>query len=148
MNSDGLSVISGGRYDSLAAAIGHKSTVPGIGWAAGVDRIANAMEESWQPNKDVHIGVVYLTPELGIEALKLCNTLAQNDLHNLKIHIRSDGSTVKDQLKYINKQSVNYCIFLGPDELSTQTVRLKDFSTSEQETVPIESLIDIIKGNI
>jgi len=47
MNSDGLSVISGGRYDSLAAAIGHKSTVPGIGWAAGVDRIANAMEESW-----------------------------------------------------------------------------------------------------
>ena len=104
MDSDGLSMLSGGRYDTLANAIGHKSQVPGIGWAAGVDRIANVMEESlWQPDVEINVGVVYIEPELGIEALKFCNMLAEKDNINLKIHIRADGSALKDQLKYISK---------------------------------------------
>ena len=75
--------------------------MPGIGWAAGVDRIANVIEDKWAEPPAVKVGVVYLDPEHALETLKLCSYLANES--GIQLIFRLDGVKVKEQLKYIDK---------------------------------------------
>jgi histidyl-tRNA synthetase len=45
LGAQGGAVIAGGRYDGLIAAMGGPDT-PGIGWAAGVERLALLLDET------------------------------------------------------------------------------------------------------
>jgi histidyl-tRNA synthetase len=69
-------VLAGGRYDGLSKAIGYKSEIPGIGWAAGVDRLANILLDTPSNllsarDQTLSIGIVTITPGELAPALKL-----------------------------------------------------------------------------
>ena len=39
-------LIGGGRYDSLAGMLGGRNSIPGFGWAAGLDRLSHFLPSS------------------------------------------------------------------------------------------------------
>ena len=65
-------VLAGGRYDGLIGSLGGPET-PGVGWAAGVERLAMLIEE---PAKEtVDIAVVAESDEFGLAAVALVSKL-------------------------------------------------------------------------
>ena len=52
-------MLAGGRYDYLPSSFGYPHALPAIGWAAGIDRITDAVEYLTKLNmlkvKDGHI---------------------------------------------------------------------------------------------
>jgi histidyl-tRNA synthetase len=70
-------VLAGGRYDGLIEALGGPST-PGMGWAAGVERLAMLLEEPI--SEQLQVAVVAENSERELEAVKLTNALRRAGL--------------------------------------------------------------------
>ncbi|MEI9927160.1 MAG: histidine--tRNA ligase [Sphingomonas sp.] len=65
-------VLAGGRYDGLMESLGGLAT-PGVGWAAGVERLAMLIAE---PKKErPEVAVVAEHPELELQALQVLSAL-------------------------------------------------------------------------
>jgi histidyl-tRNA synthetase len=65
-------VLAGGRYDGLIGSLGGPET-PGVGWAAGVERLAMLIEE---PSKEeVDVAVIAESDEFGLAAVSLVSAL-------------------------------------------------------------------------
>ena len=52
---------------------------------------------------------------------------------------------MKAQLKYANKIHAKYVIILGDDELAKQEAIIRFMETSEQETVPLNDVVNLIQ---
>ncbi|KAJ2748159.1 hypothetical protein IWQ56_007538, partial [Coemansia nantahalensis] len=55
-------VLAGGRYDGLTAALGGAASLPGVGWAMGTERLALLLDDSQVPSSPPPIPVL-VAPE-------------------------------------------------------------------------------------
>ncbi len=140
----GLTVGGGGRYDGLVEELGG-SSLPGIGFGMGIERILLAMEKNSidipQPNScDVYLGSI--GNDANIKALELTTTLRTSG-----IFAECDivGRSVKAQMKYANKINAKFSLVLGDNEIATNSVSVKAMATGESTTVSVSELCDYIK---
>ncbi len=137
-------VCGGGRYDNLAEAIGGDPT-PGVGFAAGVERIVLSMEQQGcdfgpQPRTDVYVA------SAGEES----RTMAFEVMHKLRnAGISSDmdflNRSLKAQFKTANTSGVRYVCVIGEDELRSGKVTLKDMGTGEQQTLTMNEGLEYLE---
>lgn len=140
-------VCGGGRYDNLSEAIGGPD-LPGVGFAAGLERIVLIMEQQGcdfgeEPHLDVY--VVAAEKELEIEVMSLVS-----DLRTAGIRADMDfmGRGMKAQFKSaVNKGASHVCI-VGGSELSRGVVTVKDLDKSEQSEIARNEVVSYIKQNI
>ena len=126
-------VLAGGRYNGLVAAMGGTET-PGTGWAAGVDRIAMMLEAP--PEAIRPIAIVPVSSNVEPEALRLAQELRQE---GYVIELGYRGNLSK-RLKRANKLSAVAAILLGEDEIAKDSVTLRDLDSGEQESVSLKTL--------
>jgi histidyl-tRNA synthetase len=126
-------VIAGGRYDGLVAAMGGPDT-PGIGWAAGVERLAILLDET--PEVPRPIAVVPIGERAELAALQLAEELRRAG-HAVEFGFRGK---VGQRLKNAARQHARFAVLLGEDELAADQVVLRDLDRGEQETVARDSL--------
>ena len=126
-------VLAGGRYNGLVAAMGGTET-PGTGWAAGVDRIAMMLEAP--PEAIRPIAIVPVSSNVEPEALRLAQELRQE---GYVIELGYRGNLSK-RLKRANKLSAVAAILLGEDEIAKDSVTLRDLASGEQESVSLKTL--------
>ncbi|MGH6900171.1 MAG: histidine--tRNA ligase [Geminicoccaceae bacterium] len=122
-------VVAGGRYDGLVATMGGPDT-PGIGWAAGVERLAMLLAET--PAVPRPIAVVPIGDDATLAALQLAEELRAAG-HRVEFGFRGK---VGQRLKRAAQQNARYALLLGEDELAAGTVVLRDLDRSEQREVP------------
>ncbi len=128
-------VLAGGRYDGLVSAMGGAET-PGVGWAAGIERLAMLIADA--PGAQRPIAVV---PVGGG---------AETAAFNLAQELRRDGFTVdigyggnlSRRMKRANKLRARLAVILGEDEIRAGTVTVRDLDTGEQEEVALRGLRD------
>ena len=128
-------VLAGGRYDGLVSAMGGAET-PGVGWAAGIERLAMLIADA--PGAQRPIAVV---PVGGG---------AETAAFNLAQELRRDGFTVdigyggnlSRRMKRANKLRARLAVILGEDEIRAGTVTVRDLETGEQEEVALRGLRD------
>jgi len=131
-------VLAGGRYDSLSEIMGGPA-LPGVGWAAGIERIDLLLDQTPEPARP--ISIIPIGPEAEKEAIKLAHTLRQNDL---AINSKNSGN-LKSRMKYANKVNAQMAILIGEDELKNQSAVVKNLDTGTQETVPLSNLTPYLK---
>ena len=154
-------LLGGGRYDGLSEMLGGPRA-PGIGFAIGEDRLiltlqaqieadkqaAEAAQQSGAPFMPAHLGHEWAAPKLDAYIAPL--TPAQNPAAlALAKELRSAGLTIEvgDGSFKLRKSFdtadtlARHIILLGEDELSTNTVTLKTFSTGTQIKVRRSELI-------
>jgi histidyl-tRNA synthetase len=122
-------VLAGGRYDGLVAAMGGPDT-PGIGWAAGVERLAMLLAET--PATARPIAVVPIGDGTTLAALQVAEELRAAG-HHVELGFRGK---VGQRLKRAAQQNARYAILLGEDELAAGKVILRDLDRGEQQEVP------------
>jgi histidyl-tRNA synthetase len=126
-------VIAGGRYDGLIAAMGGPDTA-GIGWAAGVERLALLLDQT--PAVPRPLAVVPIGDGVELDALRLAEEL-RRDGHGVEFGFRGK---LGQRLKRAAGHHARFAILLGEDELAAHQVVLRDLDRGEQETVPRAAL--------
>ena len=130
-------LLAGGRYDGLFELMG-ASSIPAIGFAAGIERIA-ALIDSDKLNVDADIKLVFLIP-IGLNALNLCPKIAGI--------VRSQGinadfvynNNVAKQMQRANKMQATHTVIFGDEEIASNLVRLKDMKSGDESTISIDEI--------
>ncbi len=128
-------VMAGGRYDGLLAQMGGPDT-PGVGWAAGIERLAMMAKEVPAPKRPV--AVIPVGAETEAEAFRLAHRLRGA---GFKIEIGYRGNMSR-RLKRANKLNACAAVIVGPDELAHDAATVRDLDSGEQSEVPLGSLIE------
>jgi histidyl-tRNA synthetase len=118
-------VLAGGRYDGLVATMGGPDT-PGIGWAAGVERLAMLLDQT--PAAPRPVAVVPIGEAVELAALQLAEELRAAGLA-AEMDFRGK---IGQRLKRAAQRGARHAVLLGEDELAKGTVVLRDLERGEQ----------------
>ena len=116
----------GGRYDGLIEQIGGSPT-PGMGWAAGVERMLLAGQPPPLAAVPLDLYVAYAKPELRGAAFRLAAD-ARKWGHSAQVELA--GRSLKGQLKTAGRAGARYVAILGDEGIA-----LKDMESGEQRVV-------------
>jgi histidyl-tRNA synthetase len=128
-------VMGGGRYDGLVGLMGGPET-PGVGWAAGIERLAMLIAEP--PGLARPIAVVPVGEAAEFPALRLAEALRRAGF----VIDQGYSGNVGRRLKRANKIAARAAILLGEDELKRDAATVRDLDSGEQVSVPLVSLED------
>ena len=140
-SSDALGAQSGvgggGRYDGLMEIIGGPPT-PGMGWAAGVERIllSSPPPPVAQPPLDLY--VAFVGPEYEAAAFQLAAD-ARRAGHAARLEL--GGRSLKGQLKQADRAGARFVAIIGEEGTS-----LKDMESGEQKIVEADAVMHYIRG--
>jgi len=129
-------VAGGGRYDKLIELLGGPPT-PGIGWAAGVERMLLASPGQPVAAPPLDLYVAYAGPEHRTAAFKLAAD-ARRAGHAARVEL--GGRSLKGQLKQADRAGARYVAILRDDGTA-----LKDMETGEQRTVAPDTVMHHIR---
>ncbi len=142
-----IALAGGGRYDGLVKLLGGKD-IPGVGFAIGLDRIVNLMEEKGikVPVRNRPLVFLIQLGELGKKkSLKLFEQLRRAGLEMTNSFSRN---TMKAQLKRADKAGARFALILGQKEALDDTIIIRDMESSSQEIVPLSKVIEKLKKKI
>ncbi|MBF0093836.1 MAG: histidine--tRNA ligase [Alphaproteobacteria bacterium] len=128
-------VLAGGRYDGLIKMMGGPQT-PGIGWAAGVERLAMLLEAPPAPLRP--IAVVPVGAQAERTALVLAHRLRRAAF---AVDLGYSGNPAK-RMKRADKIGARAAVIFGEDELARDAVTVRDLETGEQQLVAMSALED------
>ncbi len=135
----------GGRYDDLIHMIGGKP-VPGIGFAAGLERIVLnlKMQSINVPAAErPAIFIACMGGDARTEAARLSSTLRGEGIPLL---MSSGERSLKAQLRHANTAGVRYAAIIGGDEMQAGTVMVRNMETGEQQEMLPEELVTLLKA--
>ncbi len=128
-------VMGGGRYDGLIELMGGPA-MPGVGWAAGIERLAMLIAEP--PRLARPIAVLPVGEASEAAALRLSERLRRA---GFTVDQGYSGNLAR-RLKRANKIDARIALLLGEDELKREAVTVRDLDTGEQSEVPMAGLED------
>ena len=132
-------VLGGGRYDGLIEGMGGPST-SGIGWAAGVERLAMLIEAPKNLNKS--ISIIYTSDNMLLTAQYYTEKLRHSGFQTNLIY----SGSMKKQLKKANKIGSVIAVIFGEDEFKKDNLILRNLKESKQKEIKIENLIQEVKN--
>jgi histidyl-tRNA synthetase len=136
-------VAGGGRYDGLIEEIGGSPT-PGIGFAAGLERVLIALEKQTvlQAEKvPLNAFIVAADENAEVVAFNLMTNLRHK---NISANMDFAKRSLKAQMKQAAKSGAKFALIIGEDEIKNSTVTMKNLETSEQETISISEIAEKI----
>ncbi len=133
----------GGRYDNLIEQLGGKPA-PAIGFATGMERIVLNLRKQQVDVPDIArpgLFIACLGDEARSAAMKLAGDLRQK---NIPVLMATGDRSLKAQLRQANGLGVDYAAIIGEDEVKSQNVTLRQMATSEQQTVAMNKLAELL----
>ncbi|MGE4528924.1 MAG: histidine--tRNA ligase [Rhodospirillaceae bacterium] len=128
-------VMAGGRYDGLVKLMGGPQT-PGVGWAAGVERLSMLLAEPPAEGRPVAMIPAGNDPVIKREAMILSERLRRA---GFSVDMGFSGNMGK-RMKRANKLSAKVAVILGEDERLARAVTLRDLDSGEQATVSLDRM--------
>ncbi|MEA2312464.1 MAG: histidyl-tRNA synthetase [Solirubrobacteraceae bacterium] len=129
----------GGRYDGLMEQIG-APPMPGMGWAAGVERMLLSSPAPPVAPPPLDLYVAYAGQEHRAAAFQLAAD-ARRAGHAARLELA--GRSLKGQLKQADRTGARYVAILGDEGTS-----LRDMETGEQKTVDPATVMHHIRGQL
>jgi histidyl-tRNA synthetase len=126
-------VMGGGRYDGLIEIMGGPPT-PGVGWAAGIERMAMMLTQL--PAARRPIAVVPVEAKAEALAAKLAEQLRRA---GFAVEL-GYGGNIGRRLRRANKLGAAAAVILGEDELAKGEASLRDLDSGEQVAVALAEL--------
>lgn len=136
-------VLGGGRYDGLVAEFGG-GKVPGIGFAAGIERLLLLLESTGEIKNEDGL-TVYVAPmgdDARVKAFELVSMLRKSGVIADTDYMNRG---IKAQFKYADKLGARFVAVIGSDELSRGAVKLKNMLSGEEKEVPFQELAEFLK---
>jgi histidyl-tRNA synthetase len=125
--------MGGGRYDGLVELMGGPA-LPGVGWAAGIERLAMLIAPPPAPPSPVALVPIGQVGETA--ALKLAEDLRGQ---GFTIDLGYSGNLAR-RLRRANRINAFAAILLGDDELARGAATLRNLNNGTQSETPLGEL--------
>ncbi len=135
----------GGRYDKLAKEVGGRD-VPGLGFALGYERCVLALEAAgskFSAPGGLDLFVACVDDSVRERAFGLVQECRDAGIATEMDH---QDRSLKSQFKLADKLNAARVAVLGPDELGQGAARLRNMDTHEEELVPLDLLVEKLRG--
>ena len=123
-------VLAGGRYDGLIETMGGPRT-PGVGWAAGIDRLADLTPKNLAVKPNLLVAIVGADEQGEAESVAVAHEIRSR---NIKTENILSGKMAKKMQK-ANKLGAQYAVIIGSSEVASKKVTLKNLITGEQTLI-------------
>ena len=137
------SICSGGRYDDLAGYYTTKK-LPGVGISIGLTRLFYQLNE----NKIIEASKKSIADAIIISMIDdysyAANVATEFRKAGINTQLYTENKKIKAKFKYADKLEIPYVIVVGEDEISNNTITLKDMKKGEQREIKVEEAIKII----
>ncbi len=130
-------LLGGGRYDGLISTLGGPD-IPGIGWAAGIERIAMLMGKTENLTNNIHIAIT--SEKFKDHLLKVIKHFRENEISfywNYKYNL-------KKSLSRANQNKSKFIVIIGENEYKNDFFTLKKLDTGEQFELNINEITNFI----
>ena len=125
-------ILAGGRYDKLISMISSRD-IPGIGWAAGVERLMDliTIEDEKSKSKNKILFAVQ-------DETYLINNRILKQIYNFKYnHEVRVNKNIKKLFSYADKNNFSFILLIGEEEINSNKIILKDLKNKSQQTFEI-----------
>ena len=126
-------VLGGGRYNGLAEKLGGKN-IPGVGFSAGIERIALIYED--EQIKNNKIALICLDDNNTVEMLKISEKIRNSNIFCILI----EKGNLNKKMKVANKLGCNFVVICGPNEFKKGEYVLKDMDNGKQRLLKIKNI--------
>jgi histidyl-tRNA synthetase len=127
----------GGRYDGLVEQLGGPHT-PGVGWAAGVERIMLASRATMDDPAGTRAYVVVAKPDRRRQAFGLVRSLRAA---GVIAEMEQAGRSFKGQMKQADRVGATHAVIVG------DSIEVKEMATGEQREVgSVEDAVGAVAG--
>ena len=135
------SLCGGGRYDKLIGKF-FGTGMGGVGFAIGLDRTIEAMEEEGvelPSATSTQVLVTIFSGEQEEKSLEVVSKLREGGI-SAEIWLDS-GNRLDKQLKYADQKGIPFAVIVGPDEAEKNLVTLKNLEEKAQLTLSLDELV-------
>jgi histidyl-tRNA synthetase len=127
----------GGRYNGLVQLLGGPDT-PGVGWAAGIERILLAAGEQVAAQEPTD---VFVARENEAEPTEVFRVLRELRAEGLRAQAEQAGRSVKGQLKHADRIGARSVVIVADGEL-----RVRDMQSGEQRAAgDVAEVVRLVK---
>lgn len=142
IKGDFRAILGGGHYANLVADVGGQA-LPGVGFAMG-DVVVMLVLEAYNllPEDLRYPSTVFVTvfnKEMLLDSIRLTTELREHGFHV----ILAEPDKLTKQFKFADRLGVKLALVLGPDELASGTVVVKDLKSYEQRSIQRSDLSSI-----
>jgi len=134
------SIGGGGRYDKMITEFIDNGTVyPAVGVSFGLNVIYEILKnrEEFTENALTDIFIIPMGTE--IECLKIAETMRKA---GYKVEVEMKNRKMKKSLEYANEENIPYVFILGEDELTNQTITVKDMEAKTQTQISTTNILE------
>jgi histidyl-tRNA synthetase len=127
----------GGRYDRLVEELGGPPT-PGVGWAAGIERLLLASE--LEPEAEERVYIALAKPDTVATAFELAQRLRHD---GIRVEIEQAGRSMRGQLKQADRIGARTTVILG------DAIDVKDMASGEQrEAADADEAVELVRATL
>jgi len=137
----------GGRYDRLMEQYGGPPT-PGLGFALGFERTMLALAAAGVEVPERGIAEVFVAravPEVAGDVFLITDALR---LAGVSAEMDHQARSLKSQFKLADRLGARFVVVVGPDEIATGQVTLREMATGSEERVEIRALEGVILARL
>jgi len=141
----GRAIFGGGRYDNLVGDVGG-DPLPGVGYAMGDVVISLMLEEYGKLPPLVTCPTQVLVAPFDASLFSVARKLAaQWRAAGLRVELYPEAAKLDRQLKYADAKNIPFVAILGPDEVATGKVMLKDLRSKTQQVVDQSEVVQFAR---
>ena len=125
-------LLGGGRYDGLVQQLGGPDR-PGIGFAAGLERLVLALPEPAAARDAAEAFVIAVGEDAREPAMGLLRDLRRAGVRAV---MEYDARSLRAQMKRADRHGARVAALIGADELARAEVTVRNMKSHEQHAVP------------
>lgn len=137
---------AGGRYDGLVELLGGPS-IPAVGFAAGLERIAMMLPEQSLPPAPMSVYIAAFGSLGNPAGVRLLDALRKA---GISAHTDYRATTLKGHLRQADRSGCRFAVLLGDDEATTGSAVVRNMDSKAQDTVAVADIpryfLSLIKG--
>jgi histidyl-tRNA synthetase len=126
----------GGRYDGLAESLGGPS-LPGIGWALGVERVLLALESEGALPAAEPVAEVFVIPLGAAARPAVVGIVEELRSAGVRADMAFGDKGMKGAMKAADRSGARVTLIVGDRDLADGVAQLKHMDTGEQYAVPL-----------
>ncbi len=135
----------GGRYDNLSDVLGVQG-IPGVGFAAGMERIILLLQKQVGQKAFNQKPLVYLAPLDHQGEKSLLQLSMRLDHLAIPFYLEFADKGIKYHLKNAQRMNIHHIVIVGEEECRNGAYSIKNLQTGEQKTIPQEALVSDLLG--
>lgn len=141
------SIAGGGRYDDLVGLF-RKESLPTVGISLGIERLIVLMEQRnlYPPGLRktvVQALVTVFAPETRVESMALA---AELRAANFPTELFLQDAKLGKQLAYADKKGIPFVLILGPDEIASGLVKVRDLRQQAEVSVARNDIVTTLQA--